>query len=179
MVVLLQKVPPPLVVAMAGKALTVIVVEDVQLDGFVYVILVVPDAMPVTVPPLFIVPTAVLLLLQVPPAMELASVRVSPAHIAPPPVMAALEFTVTVALALQPDGEMVYVIIEVPLDTPDTTPVPETTVAAAVVPLVHAPPAGALVSVVVLPGHTVKVPDMGDIGFTVTVVTLRQPVGNI
>ena len=70
-------------------------------------------------------------------------------------------------------------MIEVPLAVSDTTPVPETTVATAVVPLVHAPPAGALVSVVVLPGHTVSVPEIGDIGFTVIVVTLRQPVGNM
>ena len=61
--------------------------------------------------------------------------------------------------------------------TPVTTPVPDTTVASAVLLLVHAPPPVALVRVVVRPIHTFGVPlmDAGS-GLTVTGVVVIQPV---
>ena len=67
----------------------------------------------------------------------------------------------------------------VPPATPVTTPVPETTVATAVLLLVHEPPP-ASVSAVVNPGHTFVVPVIDDgNGLTVTVVFVVQPVGKV
>ncbi len=51
-------------------------------------------------------------------------------------------------------------ITDVPAATPDTTPLPEPTVDTDVVPLLHVPPAVALLSVVVSPAQTLFVPDM-------------------
>lgn len=71
-------------------------------------------------------------------------------------------------------------MVEVPADTPVTIPVPEPTVATAVLLLLHEPPPEALVSVVVVPGHAVSVPPIAaGNGLTVTAWVARQPVGNI
>lgn len=68
---------------------------------------------------------------------------------------------------------------DVPPETPVTTPVPETTVATAVLPLLHVPPP-ASVSETVNPGHVIMVPVMAPgAGFTVTVVTVKHPVDNV
>lgn len=63
---------------------------------------------------------------------------------------------VTVVVAEMP--ETVYVITAVPAVRPVTTPVPEPTVATAVLLLLHVPPMLALLSVVVLPIQAVAVP---------------------
>jgi len=52
------------------------------------------------------------------------------------------------------------VITAVPDDAPVTIPLPEPTVATVLLPLVHVPPPRSL-SVVVLPTHVVKVPEIG------------------
>ena len=54
-----------------------------------------------------IVPTAVVLLLHVPPVTELDSARSLPAHTDVPPVMGAVAFTVIMAVELQPDEAIV------------------------------------------------------------------------
>ena len=54
--------------------------------------------------------------------------------------------------------ESVYVIFELPAETPDTVPVPEPMVATPVVALVHVPPVGVELNVVVLPAQTDAVP---------------------
>jgi hypothetical protein len=87
-----------------------------------------------------------------------------------PAVVTGKAFTVTVEVAIQPVGK-VYVIIDVPEDTPVTTPVPATTVATAGVALLQVPPAVASLSVVVDPAQTLVVPVIAaGNGFTTTVV---------
>lgn len=66
-------------------------------------------------------------------------------------------------------------ILAVPAVTPVTMPV-EPTVAMPVLPLVHVPPPGVPVSAVVEAAHTVSVPVMVGVVFTVTVVVAAQPV---
>ncbi len=66
-----------------------------------------------------------------------------------------------------------------PLVSPFTRPLEEPIVATAGVELVHVPPAGAEVSVVVPEGHIERVPEMAEIGFTETKTVRRQPVGNV
>ena len=68
---------------------------------------------------------------------------------------------------------------DVPAVTPVTTP-PTVIVATAGVALLHAPPAVALLKVVVALTHTLVVPVMAaGSGFTVTVVVTAQPVGSV
>jgi len=117
------------------------------------------------------VAVAVLALLQVPPGVVQVRVDEPPGHTAGAPVIAAGDaFTVTVAVT-EP-VPVAYVIIEVPVAAPDTTP-PDVTVATLVVPLVQVPPAGVLLSVVEPPTHNVSVPVMGvgpEVEVSVTVV---------
>jgi hypothetical protein len=62
-------------------------------------------------------------------------------------------------------------MVEVPPDTPVTTPVDETTVATEVVLLPHVPPAGELARVVVEPTQTTAVPvTVAGNAFTLTVM---------
>ncbi len=63
---------------------------------------------------------------------------------------------------------------------PVTTPVPEPTVAAEVLLLLHTPLAEASVSVIVDPTQTSIAPKIaaGD-GYTVTVIVVKQVVGNV
>ena len=63
--------------------------------------LVVPAVRPLTTPLVLTVPTAVLLLLHVPPVVALASAVVLPTHTLEVPVIGVTPFTVTVALTLQ------------------------------------------------------------------------------
>jgi hypothetical protein len=80
-------------------AFTVIVDAAVHPAGVVYVTEVVPPEMPASTPVvLFIVPTAVLLLAQVPPAVALLKLSVDPLHKLVPPVIGVVPLTVTVAL---------------------------------------------------------------------------------
>jgi len=78
----------------------------------------------------------------------------------------------------------VYVITDVPAETPVRIPDNEPMVATAVVPLLHVPPGTAFISVMLLPAQIVipGTPDepMGPgSGLTVTVVVTKQPVGSI
>lgn len=61
-------------------------------------------------------------------------------------------------------------MLHVPAVTPDTTPLPEPTVATDVLELVHVPPLTELLSVVVKPVPTVVIPVIGGIdGLTFTI----------
>lgn len=67
-----------------------------------------------------------------------------------------------------------------PVDTPDTIPVVPVTVAAVVLPLLHVPPAGLSLSVVVMPVHTLLLPETGTgVVLIITVVVAAQPVGKV
>jgi hypothetical protein len=67
---------------------------------------------------------------------------------------------------MQPAGE-VYVTVAVPPATPETIP-EELPMEAIIEDIDHIPPDGEPLMVVVLPSHTVVVPDMVGIGSTVT-----------
>ena len=56
---------------------------------------------------------------------------------------------------------------------------PPTTAATVVTELLHVPPAGGALSVIVDPTHSAVGPVMAGNGFTVTVVVLQQLVGNV
>lgn len=101
MVALPQNVPPPEPVTAAGSAVTVTMSVDMQPDGVVYVMVVVPAVMPVTVPEPLMVPTAAVLLAHVPPLTLLLSARLLPTHTAVPPVMGEVVLTDTIADELQ------------------------------------------------------------------------------
>ena len=68
-------------------------------------------------------------------------------------------------------------IIAVETDMPVTTPVPDPTVATAVLPLVHVPPPDASLKAIVDPTQTDGEPVMANgKGFTVTTTEAEQPV---
>lgn len=70
-------------------------------------------------------------------------------------------------------------IVLVPALPPNAIPDAEPIVATKVLPLVQVPPVVALVSVVVAPTHTVKVPvGAGGLALTVTTVEAMQPDGS-
>jgi multidrug efflux pump subunit AcrA (membrane-fusion protein) len=84
--------------------------------------------------------------------------------------------TVIVRVAIQPVGK-VYVIVTVPADTPVTTPVPATTVARVMFPLVQVPVAGLLDNVMLCKGQTTDGPEIDDgNGYTVCTRVTKQPV---
>ena len=64
-----------------------------------------------------------------------------------------------------------------PPDTPDTSPVPGTTVATAAAPELHVPPPVPSLSIVVLPWQTVVTPVIGVIAFTVRLIVAVHPAG--
>jgi hypothetical protein len=56
---------------------------------------------------------------------------------------------------------------------------PPTIVATVVTELVHAPPEGLSLSVIIAPTHSAVGPVIVGIAFTVTIAVLAQPVGNV
>lgn len=65
-----------------------------------------------------------------------------------------------------------------PAVTPVTTPVPEPTVALALL-LLHVPPGVTSVNVIVAPSHKLPLPDIADgFAFTVTTALVVHPVPN-
>ena len=132
-----------------------------------------PDELPT-------VATEVFELDQVPPEVVDESVVVVPTHAtAVPDIAAGKGLTVSVVVRLQP-VLIVYVIIEVPVDSAVARPDEEPIVATEAVPLAHVPPAGVLDNDVALPSQTVKEPviEVGN-GLTVIVIVVRQPVGSV
>jgi hypothetical protein len=137
----------------------------------------VPAATPVATPVVdTIEATAALLLLHVPPPTFPARVDVKPAHnVVAPVIELAAGFTETITMRLQPDA-IVYVIVVVPADKPDTTPVVTTTDPIDGLLLVHVPPVLAQLRVVVIPRQALIVPLITAIGFTVIVLATTHPV---
>jgi hypothetical protein len=87
----------------AGNAFTVNIFDEIHPPMFTYLIVAVPAATAVTIPDVFIVATAVLVLLHVPPASEELSADVEPAHAEIVPLITAgAAFTVTTDVVLQP-----------------------------------------------------------------------------
>lgn len=70
-------------------------------------------------------------------------------------------------------------ITVLPPDTDVTTPDDGPMVATPVLPLLHVPPAVALLSVVVLPLHRVSVPVIGVVVLTVIVVVVVHPAAEV
>lgn len=97
-------------------------------------------------PEVFTVPTAVLLLLQVPPVGEGVRDVVEPTQIDDDPDNVGVAFTVIVLVTEH--VPMLYVTIEVPAATPSSDPLDEPMVATAVLPLAHEPPETEFVSVI-------------------------------
>src|SRR5580700_2626843 len=102
----------------------------------------------------------VLLLLHEPPRVASVSVVVNPTHtLGVPAIGLGAALTVIVLEELQP-LPMEYEMTEVPAETPVIIPELEPTVAMPVLTLVHVPPPGVPVYVVVAPAHTVPEPEI-------------------
>lgn len=159
-VVLPQKVPPPLAITVAGNAFTVRLAVVMQPVGNVYVIPATPAETPVAIPVAEpIVATDKLPLLQRPPVDVVPNAVVDPAHTLSVPVIELGNgFTATGIVAIQPAAD-VYVIVEVPAATPVTIPV-EPIVALLTSLLLQVPPAVASVKDVVNPTQTALVPEI-------------------
>ena len=168
-------------VGVAGPGLTVSVFDAEQPVGNVYMMFVVPDNTPKTMPddeP--IVAIAVLLLLHVPPVVASASDADTPTQIDDGPVMPAGSwFTVAGVVVVQPVPNE-YVTVTVPVVTPARKPVAEPIVATLMLLLVQVPPVAGSPNAVVLPTHTRVVPVIvpGNV-FTVIVATVKHPVGSV
>jgi hypothetical protein len=132
--------------------------------------------MPVTNPEVETVAIPVLLLLHVPPAVASNTDAVVPLHTKEVPVIGNIGFTVATIVALHPVVPAKYVMIAVPPTTPVTTPLPEPTVAIAVLAELQVPdPAGSF-NVTVAPAHTGALPVIapGKL-LTVIAVVVIQP----
>jgi len=141
----------------------------------------VPDDTPVTTPvPLTTVAIVVLPLAHVPPVVPSVKVIVEPTQNGEDAGIAnGVVLTVTIVVAVQPVPSE-YVIIEVPDNTPVTTPVPLTTVAMVVVPLDQVPPVVPSVNVIVVPEQNGDEAEIADgIELTVTTVVVKHPVPNV
>jgi len=144
-----------------------------------------PGLIPVTTPVAEpTVATALLELVQVPPAGVAVKVVVLPVQMdAPgtpvaPTVITGVGFTVTSIVTKQPVARL-YVIVATPGEIPSTTPVPDT-VAVPGAPDDHVPPDGLLVRFIVLPTQTVLGPDIAaGVAFTVIIIVDEQPVDNV
>jgi hypothetical protein len=158
-------VPGPVIAA--GNGFTVTVALRPQPPA-VYVIPEVPALLPLTTPEAGMTVAAVPETLQLPPRGVLLNVVVDPIHTFNAPVITdGTGLTVTVAVLEQP-APSEYVMTVVPGADPVTmpdVPIPATDGVA----LLHAPPLIALLSAVVEPGHTVRVPRIGP-GDVLTVI---------
>ena len=121
-VLLLLHVPPDVALVSVAEAFTHTAVAPLIAPGVVitvtvlltrhpavsvYVIFVVPAAMPVAIPELaFIVAVGVLLLLHVPPVVALVNASVVPVHIVAALVIAGNTFMVTVVVRKQPEARL-------------------------------------------------------------------------
>jgi len=81
-------------------------------------------------------------------------------------------------MARQPVGN-IYVMTAVPAVIPATTPDEEPTPAIPGEPDVQTPPVGDPVRFIVDPVHTVLGPVITGVGFTVIVIDVKHPVGNV
>ena len=143
-----------------------------------YVIVAVPVAIPVTVPPEFTEATVASLVVQVPPGVTSDKSVVAPTQTltgVEGVIDAGVEMTVTVKVVIH--GPMAYIIVATPVDVPPVTTPLELTVAideGAVV--LHMPPGIVSVSVSRDPVQTLGLPVIGlGLGETFTVVVTVQP----
>ena len=121
-----------------------------------------------------IIATEVLPLSHVPPPLASVKVADTPEHTSAGIEMAAGSGFTVIILVTGLQDNVVYDIVVVPKATPVTTPVAEM-VAAAVLLLVHAPPAVVFARVIVVPGQTVDGPVIAaGIGLTLTMVVAVQ-----
>ena len=119
-------------------------------------------------------------LVHVPPATPSVSDVVRPVQTLVIPVIVVGDvFTVTIALVLHP-VDKAYTIVAVPAEAPVIIPVPEPAPATVVLLLLHVPPPLRSLRSVVAPAQTLSVPSIPvGVGSTVTVMVVRQPVGNV
>jgi hypothetical protein len=130
----------------------------------------VPADTPLTAPDALTV-AAEVLLVHVPPDGVLPSVVVEPTHTAAAPLIAVGPALTVITAVLKQLAPTMNVIVVVPALTPVTTPVLISTVALAVLLLLHVP-LPALLSAVVAPIHTLVVPEIEPTDeLTVTSVT--------
>ena len=121
----------------------------------------VPAVAPVTTPVVAPIVKSVPVVLQLPPGVPSATVIIEPSHTAVGPVITAGSgFTVMIAVVAQP-VPIEYVMIEVPVVTPNTRPLLDPIVAIPVDPLIHVPPVVGSVSVPVRPIHIDVLPVIG------------------
>ena len=113
-----------------------------------------------------------------PPGVEATPV-VKPTHtLNVPVIVVGFELTVTTVVLIQPVPSA-YVMVDVPNVLPVTTPVDGSMLALPLL-LVHVPPAGVELSVVVRPTHITGVPVIVvGFGLTVTIAVLIQPVPSV
>ena len=136
--------------------------------------------MPVTSPLAEIEPIAVLLLAHEPPVAASVSNVDAPGHTTgEPSIGEGSGLTVTTAVIMQP-VPIVYVIFTVPAVPPVTVTEPAIVILPVPVPVLHVPPPGVSLSVVVEPEQTVSEPIIGTGKvFTVTTAVVIQPVGKV
>jgi hypothetical protein len=140
----------------------------------------VPEAIPPATPGIvdaLIVPTAVLLLVHVPPTGPEFRLVVEFTHtVSEPVIFEGSGLTVTTTLAVQPVLVLVKITVAVPAVTPVTAPVNELTVTLGLGEL-QEPGPPVLLNIVVPLTQTENVPvDAGGNAFTVTTADLLQPV---
>lgn len=158
-----------------GSAFTSTTVERLQ-PPTVYIIDVVPAVRPVTTPAADTVPTAGVLLLQVPPVVVHVSVVVPFTQMLVIPVITAGNgLTVSTAVLRQPLVRLYVIVLVPPGAIPVATPVPRPIVATVVVPLIQVPPVGAPVSVVLVPAQIERLPLIVGVVFTVATAVTVQP----
>lgn len=169
----------PVIVPAIGVLFTVMVLVAIvvpQVFVFEYVITTTPLPIPVTIPVLPTVAISILLLVQLPPVIELIRVVDEPAHNSEAPVIVAISMlsdtvTITDPVAEPQESELLYEMIVVPVPTPVT--IPEVlTVATATLLLLHDPPVLLDVNVAVSPLHRTVVPDINT-GIILLVCILR------
>ncbi len=144
-------------------------------------IVAVPAATPDTTPDVeFTLAVPEALLVHTPPVGDEDNVVVDPVHTESVPEIAeGAALTVTTLVAKQPPAK-VYVIVAVPVATPDTTPEVELTLAVPEALLVHTPPVGDDDNVVVDPTQTAAVPDIAPgVVLTVTTAVTKHPLLNV
>jgi hypothetical protein len=152
-----------------GNAFTVAIVVLMQPFDAVYVIVAVPKAEPLTTPAALTGAIPVAPELHVPPNGVALSVVVEPMHTPDDPDITGRAFAVAMAVTKHPVPN-VYVMTEVPAETPVITPVDGFTVT--LVPLLlQVPPAGVLASVLVASTQTPSVPVMA-VGIALTETTV-------
>lgn len=138
----------------------------------------VPIAIPVTLPDASMVAVEVLLLLHVPPALPSVNRADVPIHSEVTPWTGnGFIFTVTTFVTLQA-APGVYVIITVPVTLPVTMPVAAPTDAIYGELLLHVPPVITSLNTIVAFIHTADAPEIGDGNGLIATVTVRtQPEG--